>query len=69
MAFTQTDLDAVNAAISSGELEVRHGQKMITYRSADELLALKTEIERSLAAQIAPNRPTPRHMLANFSDE
>jgi hypothetical protein len=45
------------------------GRSSITYRSADELLALKTEIERSLAAQSAPNRPTPRHMLANFSDE
>ena len=69
MAMTQADLDAVNAAIATGELTVRHGAKLVTYRSADELLALKTDIERTLAAQIAPNRPTPRHMLADFSDE
>jgi hypothetical protein len=50
---------------------VRHGQKLVSYQSADDQLALPHRSERSLAAQAAPNRPTlARSMLnANFSDE
>jgi hypothetical protein len=50
MAFTSTDLDAVNAAIASGELTVRHNGREVTYRSVDELLKAKRTIEADLAA-------------------
>jgi hypothetical protein len=33
MAFTTSDLDAINAAIASGELTVRHNGREVTYRS------------------------------------
>lgn len=69
MAFTQTDLDAVDRAIASGELTVRQGQKIVTYRSADELLALRSEIAREIYAAASPGRPVPRHQLADFSDD
>ncbi len=51
MAFTQLDLDNVNAAIASGELRVRnsHGSEVI-YRSIDELLRARATIEADLAA-------------------
>lgn len=51
MAFSQTDLDAVNAAIASGELTVRHNGREVTYRSIDDLQKAKRTIEAELATQ------------------
>lgn len=52
MAFTPSDLAAVDAAIASGELIVRHADgRMVTYRSIDELTKAKATIEAGLAAQ------------------
>ena len=50
MAFSQTDLDAVNKAIASGALTVEYGDKRITYRSMDDLLKAKSVISEELAA-------------------
>jgi len=71
MAFTQADLDAINAAIAGGELTIGLGDMRITYRSTDELLKAKAAIEADLALQASAStpRPYPRHMLADFSDE
>jgi hypothetical protein len=38
VAWTQQQLDAIEAAIASGELTVRFGDRTVTYRSMDELL-------------------------------
>ncbi|MET3431442.1 hypothetical protein ABIC71_000920 [Herbaspirillum seropedicae] len=38
MAFDQTQLDALDAAIASGELTVKYNGKEITYRSINELV-------------------------------
>ncbi|MCD8514638.1 MAG: hypothetical protein LRY31_01090 [Burkholderiaceae bacterium] len=55
--FTQSDLDAINAAIASGELTVRSSDgKQITYRSVSELLQARQTIEADLAAN-RTNRP------------
>jgi hypothetical protein len=51
MAWTQTQLDAVEAAIASGELTVRFGDRTVTYRSMDELLQARAVIKDSLAAE------------------
>ena len=51
MAFTTQDLAAVTQAIASGELSARVGERMVTYRSIDELIRAKTLIEADLAAQ------------------
>ena len=37
MAWTQTDIDALKAAIASGQLIVRSQDRMINYRSLDEM--------------------------------
>lgn len=51
MAFTQTDLDNINTAIASGELSVRGANgSMVTYRSVDELLKARAQVEADLAA-------------------
>lgn len=68
MPFTQTDLDAVNKALASGELSVRSSDgKQLTYRSVDELLKAKGVIEAELASNSLP-RPYPRYQVADFSD-
>ena len=71
MALTQTDLDAINRAIASGELSVRTvtGQT-VTYRSIDELLkARETALADISAAAASSPRAYPRHQLADFSDD
>ena len=37
MAYTQTDIDNLKAAIASGELMSRSGDRSIQYRSLDEM--------------------------------
>ncbi|MCC6389136.1 MAG: hypothetical protein IT167_00940 [Bryobacterales bacterium] len=51
MAWTQAHLDAIEAAIASGELTVRFGDRTVTYRSMDELLQARAVIKEALAAQ------------------
>lgn len=52
MPFTQTDLDAVNAALASGELTVRAADgKTVTYRTVDELLKARNLIVNELSMQ------------------
>lgn len=68
MPFTQSDLDAINAALASGELSARSSDgKQVTYRSVDELMKAKGVVEAELAAASAP-RPYPRYQVADFSD-
>lgn len=50
MAFTQTDLDAVNAAVASGELKIEVAGRSVMYRSVDELLKARDIISAELAA-------------------
>lgn len=37
MAWTQTDVDALKAAIALGALKVRYSDREVTYRSLDEM--------------------------------
>lgn len=70
MAFTQTDLSAIDAAICSGELTVRTADgKLVTLRSMGELLQARAAIAGEIAStsSSAP-RMYPRHQLADFSD-
>lgn len=50
MAFTQTDLDAVNAAVASGELKIEVAGRMVQYRSMDELITARDLITADLAS-------------------
>lgn len=51
MSWTQTQIDAIEAAIASGELTVRFGDRAVTYRSMEELLQARAVIRESLAAE------------------
>ncbi|MBP8789671.1 MAG: hypothetical protein KBH41_19840 [Azonexus sp.] len=69
MAFTSSDLDAIDRAIASGELTVRSNDRMVTYRSMDELTAARAAISGALAAASASTAVYPRYQLADFSDD
>lgn len=51
MAFTQTDLDRLNAAIATGELSIEKDGKKITYRSVGELVRARDLVIAELRAQ------------------
>ena len=59
MTWTQTDLDAIEAAIASGELTVVYADKRITYRSIAEL----QEARRTIAAKVETTRPVMQRRL------
>lgn len=48
MAFTQTDLDTLNAAIASGELRVQYRDKAVQYRSLSEMLQIRKMMQEEL---------------------
>lgn len=50
MAYTQTDLDNVNAAIATGEQSVEVAGRKVVFRSVEELLKAKSDIIAELAA-------------------
>lgn len=41
MAYTQTQLDALEAAIAQGALKVKYENKEVEYRSLEEMLKLR----------------------------
>jgi hypothetical protein len=57
MAFTQADLDAVEAAITSGATSVQFSDRLVVYRSVSELLKARATIAAAL------NTAAPRHVL------
>jgi len=64
MAFTQTQLDALEAAIASGTLEVRTGDKSVRYHSLDEMIKLRDVIRNQLNADAQTK--TSRASFASF---
>jgi hypothetical protein len=50
MALTQTDLDALDAAIATAELEVDIDGRRVKYRSTHELLAARQHVASVLSA-------------------
>jgi hypothetical protein len=48
MAYSQADLDAIEAAILSGTQTVSYESKSVTYRSIDELFRIRSAIMRAL---------------------
>lgn len=53
MAFTQTDLDNINAAVGTGELSVEANGRKVVYRNMDDLLKARNLITSDLAAAAA----------------
>lgn len=64
MAFTQTQLDALEAAIASGTLEVRTGDKSVRYHSLIEMIKLRDVIRNQLNADAQSQ--TSRASFASF---
>lgn len=60
MALTQTDLDALDLAIASSELEVQLEGRRVKYRSTDELLKARAHVATVLANQSHSPRATYR---------
>ena len=54
MAFTQTDLDNINAAIATGEMTVEVNGRRVTYRSITDLERARSIIQGDLAATTQP---------------
>ncbi len=50
MAHTQTDLDAIKAAIASGEQSVEVAGRKVVYRSVDDLRKARDDITAELAS-------------------
>lgn len=63
MAWTQTQLDALEEAIAQGALIVRYADKSVQYRSLDEMLQLRDMIRQELGL----NKSGGRRLLANHS--
>jgi len=60
MAFTQTDLDNINAAIATGELSVEVNGRKVVYRSVDDLLKARAVMQADLASSSAAVASSPR---------
>ena len=63
MAYTQTQLDALEEAIAEGALTVQYQDKRTTYRSLKEMRSLREEMRRELGitTSTGPRRANPRH--------
>jgi len=59
MAYSQTQLEALEAALASGTLRVTLEGRSLEYRSVDELKKAIAEVKASLAAA-DPVRPRSR---------
>ena len=64
MAWTQADADALKAAIASGQLIVRSADRMINYRSLDEMRETLALIEAEISGDPYAGRRTRRYMTA-----
>ena len=51
MAYTQADLEALQAALAKGEKRVSFGDKTVEYRSVEELQAAIRAVKRDLFEQ------------------
>lgn len=66
MAWTQTDLDTIDAAVASGTLSVRFSDgRMVTYQSLDAMLKARAAMWATLNAAAAA--PVDRSSFAQFT--
>lgn len=69
MAFTQSDLDAIDRAIASGELSVTHDGRSVTYRSVAELLRARDRIANAITAASTGRAGTYRYTFQTLRGE
>lgn len=58
MAFTQIQLDSLEAAIASGTLEVRIGDKLVKYQTTNDLIRARDLMRDQINSANASNRST-----------
>lgn len=51
MAFTETQLQALESALAKGERRVTFGDKTVEYRSVEELRVAMRDVRRGLSEQ------------------
>lgn len=56
MALTQTDLDNIDTAIATGELEVEFDNRRVKYRSIAELMAARSHVASVINATTTSQR-------------
>jgi hypothetical protein len=67
MAYAQSDLDRLDAAIASGVLVVKYADgSTVTYRSLDELRTARGIVAAAMTANASQTRGNPRVSLATF---
>lgn len=66
MALTQTDLDRLDAAIATSELEVEVDGQRVRYRSISELERARAHVASVIASQRAGNSGAKRTFYPTF---
>ncbi len=67
MAWTQTDLDALDRALASSERRVKYGEDEVEYRSLSDMLAVRRLIVAALGAAVG--KPPVGTTYASFSKD
>lgn len=57
MAVSQSDIDALNAALANGERVVKSDGVLVEYRSIAELLSARNALVAQMAAESSVARP------------
>lgn len=60
MPISQAQIDALNAALASGEQSVSFEGRTVMYRTVGDLLKARDDLQRQLNAQNAPTQPSGR---------
>lgn len=69
MAFSASDISALETAIKSGQLKVRYADREVTYQSLEQMMALRNTMQREVNAASSNAHQQPRHQLASFADD
>lgn len=69
MAYTTTQLQALEDAIASGELTVTYEGKTVTYRSIKDLMAARDFVKGELEAAGTITETYPRRSYAAYSKD
>lgn len=68
MALTQSDLDSLDLAIASSELEVRLEGRLVKYRSTDELIKARAYVAGLINAGTRQQRVSYRYNFKTQRD-
>lgn len=60
MTWTEADVSRLKAAIASGQLSVRLGDRQVTYQSVDAMLKALDRMQADVTAAAQPQRSATR---------